>query len=140
MTQAADADHRARRAGPQERARAIDRVVGRDAGIGQRCRIDRIEIAERNEILACRYQQILGHAAIGTETAAAQGALVHAVVLFTREAHATPSAAPRAVDRDALADLDAARAAPSASTRSGVLVAEREGRLEEAVALRRLRR
>ena len=111
--------------------RELDRVVGRQRGVGQRRRVARIEIPERHEQPRVGDEHVLGHAAVAAEAAAGRAELRRALAqgLQPGPARAAAPAAPRPVDRDGLADLPALHARAERLDPAGVLVPERERQL-----------
>ena len=99
--------------------RALDRVVRREAGVGERRGVDRIEVRSGTRWRALGHEQQWRHAAVEAESAAFPAELgpVLAVVLHALQAAAAPSATPGAVDRDRLLPTRVrSRPAPTDST------------------------
>ena len=131
VTEAADADDDGARPGKELRQRAADGVVRRQAGVGQRSRLRRVEVAERDDEAGRRHEHQRRHAAVEPESAArrAQFGLVDAVVLQALAAPDAVPATPRPVHGDGLADLEAGDPGAERLDPAGVLVAERERRV-----------
>ena len=133
MAEAAGADHDGGGAGQQERQRALDRVVRREPGVGERRGVDRVEVVERHEVARARHEQQRRHAAVAAEAGAdapsSGGAL--AVVLHALRQRWQRPHPHGAVDRDRLPDLEAGDAGADGVDPAGVLVAERERRLND---------
>ena len=70
VTEAADADDHRARARDELVERELDRVVGRQRGVGQRRRVAGIEIPERHEQPWVGDEHVLGHAAVAAEATA----------------------------------------------------------------------
>src|SRR6187431_704498 len=101
-------DHRSG-AREQLRLRGANRVIGRESGIRQRHGLDRIEVAERDEMAGVVDDQVFGHRAGGAQTWRGDAELgsAGAVVLSALRAGSALPAAPRSVDGVRAADLDA---------------------------------
>lgn len=74
VTEAADADQHDGGVRGQLRPGPTDGVVGRQAGVGERCGGDRIQaIRQRDQMSWVWYQQVVRHPAVGTQPAAVDG-------------------------------------------------------------------
>ena len=112
--------------------RPLDRVVRRQAGVGERRCLHGIEVAERHEMTRVLDQQQRRHAAVGAQPRSHRGQLrqVRAVVLHPLEAPHAATTPSGAVHRDGLADLEPGHAVTERLDPPRVLVAQGEGRLE----------
>jgi len=109
--------------------RGLDRVVGRQARVAQRRRLNRVEIAQRHQEAGGRNEHELGHAAVAPEAATAGAArpppqLAEGVVAL--DALPAGAAAPWSVDRDRVAFGHLVDPRAGSLHPAGVLVAERE--------------
>jgi len=114
-----------------EGASAAHGVVRGQPGVGQRGRLCRIEVAERDDEARRGDEQQGGHATVAPQPAArrAELGLVDAVVLQAlAAAHAAP-ASPRPVHGDRFTHLQTGDPGTEGLDPPGVLVAERERRL-----------
>ena len=105
VTQPADTDHHGRAAGHEMGHRMLDGVVGRQAGVGQRSRRNRVQIADRDQKPLRGNGDVLSETAVTPQPAAMRSTLLGP---FTDVLHAlcTPpagAATPRAVDDHRLA-------------------------------------
>ena len=104
VAEATGTDHERGRAGHEPVERSLDRVVRREARVGQRRGVDRVQVGERDDVARARDEQERRHPAVEAEAAAFTLELgpVLAVVLHALQAPAAVSAAPGAVHRDGL--------------------------------------
>src|ERR671935_3269187 len=102
MPEAADADDDRDRVARQPRPTSLDGVASGHAGIGQRRRIDRIDIPELHEV-ACRNHDLLGHAAVAGDAWNRGRGLAAQVVLASPARRAT-AAPDELVDSDGGSD------------------------------------
>ena len=65
LAQASCADHHRGRTRPQQVQRALHGVVAGQPGVGERGRLARIQVAQRDQVARRRDEQIFGHAAVG---------------------------------------------------------------------------
>ncbi len=140
VSEAADADHDSRRTGVQLLLRRNDRVVRRESGVRQRHRLDRIEVAERNEVARVIDDHVLGHRAGAAETGRGDAHLggMGAVVLRTLRARVAATAAPRAVDGVRGTDLHALDTFAELVDDAGALVSEGQGQAVGVLLLRQV--
>ena len=103
-------------------------MVGREPGIGQRRRLDRVKAAERDQQPGCRDEHERGESAVAPEPAAERPDLgcVLAEVLLRQPTGTAAAAAPRPVHGDRVTDLEALYAGAERLHPAGVLVPERE--------------
>src|SRR5690606_10614524 len=106
----------------------LDRVVRREAGVGEGDVLDRVEVPERDEVAGVVDDHVLRHGAGCTEAGRGDAELGGslAVVLLALGAHVAVAAAPRAVDGDGGADLEPGDALAELVDDAGALVAEGE--------------
>ena len=133
VAEPAGADHDRVRAGHELVQRALDRVVRRERRVGQRRRVARVELAERHSSRAAGHEQVLGHPAVATEAAAHRADLGRAlaVVLAPSAGSARSARSPTARRRrPARRARTPSTPAPRLLDPAGVLVAERERRVE----------
>ena len=128
VTQSARADDDRDRSRAQLRQGALDRVVRREAGVGERDGRDRVEVADGDQVARGVDDHEVREGARGTETGRADAQVrgARAVVLLALRAHQAGAAAPRAVDDDVRAHLDAFGARPELDDAAGALVAQGE--------------
>ena len=128
MPEPADPDHDGEGPRPEHGPRPLDGGVRREPGVGERRRLDRVEVTQRDEVARVRHDHQRRHAAVGSDArrrrAGSEGAL--AVALEPTHAPRAAATAPRPVDRDRLADLDGADAFAHGGDPARVLVPERE--------------
>ena len=131
MAQATGADHDRGRAGHEQRQRALDRVVRREAGVGERRGLDRVEVAERHEVAGVGHQHVLRpcrRRCRGRRPRRRARPGARSSSRSPARSGGTP-AAPRAVDGDrARRPRTPAHAGAERIDPAGVLVAERERR------------
>jgi cation-transporting ATPase E len=128
VAEPADADDDRGRTCVQLWCGPLDRVIGRQGRVAERCRDDRIEVAERDQRARRRHEDVFGHAAIDAEAgaAAAEFAGVFAEVLGRQAAGAARAAAPGTVDRDRRAFREAGDTSAEFGDPTGGFVPERE--------------
>ena len=102
VPQAARADHDGGRAAEKLAQRRLDRVVGREAGVGEGHRGDGIEVADGNEVPRVVDDDVLGHGAVVSQAGRRdlQVGCPRAVVLEALRTEVAHSATPRPVDGD----------------------------------------
>jgi hypothetical protein len=120
LPEAARADDEGRVAADEPPGDLLDRAVRREARVGQRRHVGRVEVADADEMARARHDVALGVAAGRAEAAPAHRV---AELLLAAHADAAHPAAPAAVDDDRLAGLEAGRARPERLDPARVLVA-----------------
>jgi hypothetical protein len=109
VAQSPGADDHCDRARCESLEAGLDRVIRREAGVGQGDVLHRIEVAERHQMPGIVGDQVLGHRARSTETwrTDAECGGVLAVILFAERTVIAVAASPRPIDGNRIADLDA---------------------------------
>ena len=138
VPEAAGADHHGPTARPDPVDRSLDGVVRREAGVGERDRHHRVEVADRHEVARAVDDEEVGHRAGRAEARRSDAQLggSSAVVLPAAAALPAHAAAPRAVDEDLIADADAGGPVAERDDLARALVAQCQ-RQREREALRR---
>ena len=124
VAEPSDADGDDARSGDHPGQALLDRAVRRQARVGERRGLDRIEGAEGDEMAGRGHQEALG-VAPRTADAAPEGHV--AELLLTAEAVSAVPATPATEHGDGLADLDPGRSGTEGLDPAGVLVAECPG-------------
>ena len=102
-------------------------MVGREPRVGQRRRGDRVEPVERNGQAGGGHDHVLGEAAVAAEPGSAPLPLPLAEMLGPDAARGAAAAAPRPVDEDGRARLEAVGSRAERGHGARDLVTEREG-------------
>ena len=123
-------------AGDQLGQRALDRVVGRQPGVGQRHIPDGVKVAERDEVTPVVHQQVLGDRAGSAEAGRedAEPGCAQAVVLLALGALGAEPAAPRAVHGDRVTQLPSGDAGPEGGHGARALVARVSQSVPDSIA------
>jgi hypothetical protein len=131
LTQPTEPDDQRRPAAPgQVGQRELDRVVRREPGIGQGSRIDRVGVAQRDEVPR-GHGNVLRHAPVAADAAGevGHGRHVLAVRVLPARARRAAAAPDRAVDQERVALREAADAGPELLHPARGFVPQRERRL-----------
>jgi hypothetical protein len=121
-------DHRGgTRLEPPERM--LDRVIGSQPRVGQRCRLDGVEVTNRDQQARGGHEHVLGQPAIEPESTAGARDLggTLAVVLPPEPTRLAAAAAPRPVDDHRIARRQPAHAGADLLHPASVLMAEGKG-------------
>ena len=132
MAQAADADQYAGGIGWELGPGAPDRVVRRQAGIGQRRRGHRIQSGGQwHQVALMRDQQVVGHPAVVAQPAAAGQRRPLAIVLHADKAPRARAASPCAVDGHSVTLGDPVDPGTDGVYPAGILMAQRHRQLPD---------
>src|SRR4051794_21168036 len=127
VAQAARADHDALGAGAEDRNRLLHGMDRREAGVGERGDLGRLQRRVELHDRARAREQVLGEAAVPVDAGERAVLAMHVVA---EPAGATQAARDERVDDDGVADLDVRHAGADLVDPARVLVAGRVGKLD----------